>query len=90
MSTSRRDCAPGVYATPPRSHVPRERLFIPPLNYLKDRRWVRHDTLVVHELPWHGRHVDMVTRTRGGINHSAMSSNSGSFSRVLTIRFTIA
>src|ERR1700722_19667896 len=40
-------------------------LQVPLLSYLESCRWVRHDTLIVHELPWHGRHVDMVTRTKG-------------------------
>jgi hypothetical protein len=58
------------------------RLQAPLLSYLEGRRWVRADTIIVHELPWHGRHVDMVTRTRGGALTS-YEFKLGSFSRVL-------
>jgi hypothetical protein len=58
------------------------RLQAPLLSYLQSRRWVRHDTLIVHELPWHGRRVDMVTRTRGG-SITSYEFKIGSFSRVL-------
>ncbi len=45
-----------------------ESALIPPLvAWLTRRRIVRHDTLIVTELPWHGRRVDVVTLTRSGI-----------------------
>jgi hypothetical protein len=58
------------------------RLQAPLLTYLEGHRWVRHDTIIVHELSWHGRHVDMVTRTRGG-SLTSYEFKLGSFSRVL-------
>jgi len=58
------------------------RLQAPLLSYLEGRGWVHHDTLIVHELPWHGRHVDMVTRTKGG-SLTSYEFKLGSFSRVL-------
>jgi len=42
------------------------RLEEPLLRFLTRHSWIQPDTLVVHELPWHGRHVDMVIRTSVG------------------------
>src|SRR5437867_945186 len=58
------------------------RLSAPLLALLRRRGWVRPDTLVAYELPWHGRHVDMVTLTRGGVLVSYELKLS-SFGRVL-------
>ena len=58
------------------------RLQAPLLSYLQSCGWVRRDTLIVHELPWHGRHVDMVTRTRGG-SITSYEFKLGAFGRVL-------
>jgi hypothetical protein len=58
------------------------RLQAPLLSYLESCGWVRRDTLIVHELPWHGRHVDMVTRTRGG-SITSYEFKLGAFGRVL-------
>src|SRR5690242_1063296 len=58
------------------------RLSAPLLALLRRRGWVRPDTLVAYELPWHGRHVDMVTMTRGGVLVSYELKLS-SFGRVL-------
>jgi len=58
------------------------RLQAPLLAYLASCGWVRHDTLIVDELAWHGRHVDMVTRTREG-SLTSYEFKLGSFSRVL-------
>lgn len=44
-----------------------ERVLLQPLlAYLRRRRRVRHDTLIVEELPWYGRRVDiaMLSRSR--------------------------
>lgn len=58
------------------------RLQDPLLQFLLERRWVRSDTLIVHELPWHGRRVDMVTRTRTG-SLTSYEFKLGSFGRAL-------
>lgn len=58
------------------------RLRAPLIEFLTRRRWIRPDTIIVDELPWHGRRVDMVTRTRGGILTS-YEFKLGSFGRVL-------
>ena len=42
------------------------RLERPLLEWLRRSRRVREDTLVVRELPWHGRRVDLATLTRSG------------------------
>jgi hypothetical protein len=43
------------------------RLEIPLLRYLAATGRIRPDTLIVHEFPWNGRRVDIVTRTMTGI-----------------------
>lgn len=58
------------------------RLREPLLMLLERRRWIRPDTLIIDELPWHGRRVDLVTRTRSGIIVS-YELKIGSFSRAL-------
>jgi hypothetical protein len=58
------------------------RLQAPLLRHLESCGWVRWDTLIVHELPWHGRHVDMVTRTRSG-SITSYEFKLGAFGRVL-------
>jgi hypothetical protein len=78
--------APGGDSPPDRhtsqTRIGERRLQAPLLTYLASCGWVRHDTLIVHELPWHGRHVDMVTRTREG-SLTSYEFKLGSFSRVL-------
>src|ERR1035438_9281258 len=46
---------------------PEEAMEEPLLVWLTRRRWIRSDTLVVRELPWHGRRVDVATLTKTGI-----------------------
>jgi hypothetical protein len=58
------------------------RLRPPLLRFLAHRRWIRPDSVIVDELPWHGRRVDMVTMTRSGILAS-YELKIGSFGRVL-------
>lgn len=58
------------------------KLSAPLLTFLRQRGWVRLDTLIACELPWHGRHVDMATLTRGGVLTSYELKLS-SFGRVL-------
>ena len=78
-----RDCGLTVSSQASASRCSGERrLQAPLLSYLEGRGWIRHDTLIVHELSWHGRHVDMVTRTRGG-SLTSYEFKLGSFSRVL-------
>jgi hypothetical protein len=43
------------------------RLEIPLLRYLAATGRIRPDTFIVHEFPWNGRRVDIVTRTVTGI-----------------------
>lgn len=42
------------------------RLAAPLLKWLERRRRIATDTLIVRELPWHGRHIDLVTLTKSG------------------------
>jgi hypothetical protein len=58
------------------------KLRAPLLWYLRQHRWVRQDTIIIEELPWHGRRVDMVTRVRSGILTS-YELKLASFGRVL-------
>lgn len=58
------------------------KLGAPLLTFLGRRGWIRPDTLISYELPWHGRRVDMVTLTRGGVLASYELKLS-SFGRVL-------
>lgn len=44
-----------------------ERLVNPLLEWLAQRRRVRRDTIILRELPWFGRRVDLVTLTCSGI-----------------------
>jgi hypothetical protein len=39
-------------------------LLLPLLVWLRKSRWIRDDTLVVEELPWHGRRIDLVTLSK--------------------------
>ena len=43
------------------------RLVGPLLNWLQEKRRVRCDTIILRELPWFGRRVDLVTLTCSGI-----------------------
>jgi len=58
------------------------KLSAPLLTFLRHQGWVRPDTLIAHELPWHGRRIDMATLTRGGVLASYELKLS-SFGRVL-------
>lgn len=45
-----------------------ERALLPPLvEWLRRRRRIRDDTVLVTELPWFGRRVDLASMTRSGI-----------------------
>lgn len=52
------------------------------VEWLKINRWLRHDSIVVRELPVNGRRVDLVTMTRSG-KMSAYELKLGGFARVL-------
>ncbi len=47
---------------------PEEAMEAPLLVWLTRRRWIRNDTLVIRELPWHGRRVDVATLTKTGVS----------------------
>ena len=50
------------------SRSPSERsMEAPLLRFLAATGRIRHDTLIIHEFPWNGRRVDIVTRTTTGI-----------------------
>jgi len=60
-----------------------ESRMMPPLvGWLRDRRWLREDSIVVRELPINGRRVDLVTMTRSGVI-AAFELKLGGFARVL-------
>lgn len=68
-------------STLPQSPAER-RLEIPLLRYLAATGRIRPDTLIVHEFPWNGRRVDIVTRTAAGII-SAFELKIGNVSRAI-------
>lgn len=43
------------------------RLEAPLMRFLATSGRIRHDTLIIHEFPWNGRRIDIVTRTVTGI-----------------------
>ena len=51
-------------------------------DFLRTSGRLRADTIVVEELPWHGRRVDMVTLTRSGVL-SSYELKLNNFGRVL-------
>lgn len=60
-----------------------ESRMMPPLvEWLRNRRWIRSDSIIVRELPVNGRRVDLVTMTRSGVL-SAFELKLGGFGRVL-------
>jgi hypothetical protein len=70
------------WRTPARQADGERRLEAPLLRFLEKHGWVLADTLIIHELSWHGRHVDMATRTRSG-RLSSYEFKLKSFGRVL-------
>ncbi|GAB3241557.1 hypothetical protein GCM10027535_55640 [Mycolicibacterium hippocampi] len=58
------------------------RLEAPLMRFLATSGRIRHDTLIVHEFPWNGRRVDIVTRTVSGIT-SAYELKIGNVSRAI-------
>lgn len=62
----------------------------PLLEWLQGRRYIRAQTAVAVELPWLGRHIDVATRTSGGvlsayelkINHTRRALEQASFNRL--------
>ena len=57
------------YCPPPESDVDTQgerRLEKPLLEWLERKRWLREDTIVLRELPWLGRRVDLATLGRSG------------------------
>lgn len=59
----------------------------PPLvDWMKRRRWLREDSIVVRELAVNGRRVDLVTMTRSGVL-SAFELKLSGFSRALEQAF---
>lgn len=60
-----------------------ESRMMPPLvQWLRRKRWLRPDSVVMRELPVNGRRVDLVTLTKSGIM-SAYELKLGDFGRVL-------
>lgn len=58
------------------------RMLYPLLDFLRQRRWLRDDTVVLKEFPVNGRRVDVSLLTRSGTS-SAFELKLGSFARVL-------
>jgi hypothetical protein len=52
------------------------------VDWLRLKRWLRPDSVVVREFPINGRRVDLVTMTRSGVL-SAFELKLGGFARVL-------
>lgn len=60
-----------------------ESRMMPPLvDWLRSRRWIRPDSIVMRELPVNGRRVDLVTMTKSGVM-SAFELKLAGFGRVL-------
>jgi len=47
---------------------PEQAMMEPLLDWLLNHGWIRHDTMLAPELPWHGRRVDLAALTRTGIS----------------------
>lgn len=58
------------------------RMLRPLLEFLRQRRWLRDDTVVLKEFPVNGRRVDVSLLTRSGTS-SAFELKLGGFARVL-------
>ena len=58
------------------------RLEAPLLRLLANVGRIRYDTVIVHEFPWNGRRIDIVTRTITGVN-SAYELKIGNVSRAI-------
>ena len=58
------------------------RLEAPLLRFLASVGRIRHDTAIVHEFPWNGRRIDIVTRTVTGVI-SAYELKIGNVSRAI-------
>ena len=58
------------------------RLEAPLMRFLATSGRIRHDTLIVHEFPWNGRRIDIVTRTVTGIT-SAYELKIGNVGRAI-------